>query len=204
MTAATYGDMETRIADEIDRTDIAVSYIPNAILDAIKYFESDHFDFNEEVRDFTLVQGDARLSLPSDFMTIVSISIVYNDVYYPLTSRNYTELEQIDHKTQARPVVYCQFASALRLYPYPDQAYQGNMSYIKQFTTLSATTDTNVWTTIAEPMIREKAKAYIYRNRLKDFDRAAIHEQFAQDEYRNLKQKAAYNQTSGRLVVEYP
>jgi hypothetical protein len=73
---ATYGDLKTRIKNEIGRTtdpDMDTAVV-NAVADAITYYTQTPFWFLETSQDIANVAGAAGYSLPTDFRTLVSVS----------------------------------------------------------------------------------------------------------------------------------
>lgn len=176
--AATYGDMQTRIANELHRSDLATNdHITNAIKSAIKHFERERWYFNEATTSASLTTsaGQATYQLPDDFMKLDSLKLTVNGWKCDVDPMPYIEMDARDaggSATQGPSKWWALYAEMLRLYPVPDGIYVQTMSYQKRLITLSATTDTNAWVDALEGLIRNKAKEIICREVLKDFVRA--------------------------------
>lgn len=186
----TFGDLCNRIADELGgRTDLLVpstgltgSPIQLAILDAVSQWQDNRFWFNEyrTAGAFNTVAGQ-EFYTSSDWVDIATIqhidklSVLISGNRYFMVPRTeeYMEDISINPSWRGQPVDYSYYNFQLRFYPIPDNTYPVNVLGTKYFAALSSASDSNVWTTTAEPLIRATAKLYLYRDTLQDDDRAA-------------------------------
>jgi hypothetical protein len=169
MPSYTYGSIQTRIADEINRSDLT-SQIGLAIITAIESYERTRFWFNEAIATATTTASQNYVSLPSDFVFEYEFQITVNTNKYRLCPIPYSEfLEKSGtNSSTSQPTHYCYYADVMYLYPSPNSAYTLTLHYIKRLTTLSVSADNNGWTNYAEEMIRQRAKADIAVNVLRD------------------------------------
>lgn len=200
----TYGEMQNRIADELGgRSDLLApssgltsSPIQLAILDAIGFYDNERFYFDEyrTPAAFFTVAGQ-EFYTAADWADIATISqidklsvVVSGNRYFmePRTAQ-YMEDVSVNPLVTGQPVDYCYYNEQLRFYPIPDNAYAVNVLGTKAFAALSAVSDSNVWTTVAEPMIRARAKMYLYRDTLQKPDMAKVMENAADDEWSSIK-----------------
>ena len=163
---STYGEMQTRIADElINDGDISTAQIQNAIQSTIADYSGEAFWFNEAVSTFSTV-ANQELYTSSDLAAIPSIirilsmrtnnSNAWNGYINGITNDQIEDIQ--DGSIKGTPNYYSRFANKIRLYPIPDSAYTVKISYISTLTALSADSDTNAWTEDAEEVIRQGAK----------------------------------------------
>lgn len=201
---STYSQLQYRIADELGgRTELlspsagqTLSPIQLAILDAISFWENDRFYFNEyrTAGAFSTVAGQ-EFYTASDWADIATIqhidkmSVLISGNRYHMEPRTEQYMEDISMNASWRgqPVDYAYYNFQLRLYPIPDNAYPLNVLGTKEFTALSGASDTNVWTTDGEMLIRATAKQYLYRDTILDDQKAAAMEKSAQQQFSSLK-----------------
>lgn len=167
---ATYGDMQTRIADELDRTDLTAQ-IRKAIVSAVEFYEPRQFYGVESSFTFVTsatveIYGASYASAISTAPAIERININYNGARTPILK---THWEQIDDKSsyttnRAQPEEWAYRAEGIRFYPIPDAAYTATVYHTARLTALSTATDSNFWTNRAEELIRTRAKIDLMRN----------------------------------------
>lgn len=186
----TYGDMKTRIADELARSDLT-SQIALAVLSSVKHYERRRFYFNEgRASTFSTVAGQefygsADLADIPNYLDIDTLRItISSNSNYTLDPKTYEYLDEINvggTTTRGQPVFYSNYAQQIRLYPVPDAVYTMRISGVKALTALSADADTNAWTTDAEDLIRHRAKWDIYANVTGDIQQAGVMKQNEQE-----------------------
>ena len=128
----------------------------------------------------------------ADIATILHIdklSVLISGNRYFMVPRTEQWMEDIsiNPSWSGQPVNYAYYNYQLRLYPIPNGAYPVNVLGTKKFAQLSGNSDSNVWTTEAEPMIRATAKQYLYRDTILDDGKAASMERSAQQQFSSLK-----------------
>jgi hypothetical protein len=166
----TYGDMQTRIADELHRADLATNNrLTNAIQSAIKHYDRERWWFTETTTSASLTTsaGQATYTLPSDFKRLDALTLTINGWKRDIDPMPYGQMDAQDAgnaATRGPSRWWAIYGEVLRLYPIPDGIYVQTMSYQKRLATLSATTDTNAWVDEMEPLIRTKAKEILARH----------------------------------------
>lgn len=162
---STYATMQTRIADELARSDLT-SQIKLAILSAVSHYEGNRFWFNEGQATASTTDGTEYYAVPSDFQSVDSLRITVNGTTYTLEVRPWAWMDEVQSNAlyKGQPVYYAIYAEQLRLYPIPDATYTLKLSYLKSFTTLSADGDTNAWMVEGERLIRMRAKWDLFSN----------------------------------------
>lgn len=165
--ADTYLDMQTRIADELVRSDLS-SQIQAAIKSAISFYAAEHFYFNEKRAYRLTTDGTEFVALPSDFVDMIKLTLTVGDYKYPLEQRTFSYIEERNTNAnwKSRPVEFALWNDQVRLYPVPDGQYQLNIAYQSELEELNADTDTNAWVkgSDAEELIRLHAKVDLLEN----------------------------------------
>jgi hypothetical protein len=206
----TYGTMQDRIADELDRTDMTTQ-IQRAIKSAIKAYEQTRFWFNES-RSFTFSTVDGQefytSSDNSDIPSILAIDTVQLAISgsdkYLLERVSYEEIEATSANGTAdegQPTWFCYYNKELRLYPIPDAVYTVRVSGVWSLSDLSLTTDTNNWMTNGEILIRQRAKRIIYTDVILDPEAAQIAATSEKEEFRELIRGTNFRSSTGKLVA---
>jgi hypothetical protein len=204
-----YGSMQTRIADELGRNDLAASLlnatvtpIQNAIQSAITQYEHERFWFNEARATTSTVApvsgvGTSAYALPTDVVEIDTLSVTRNDTRTWLDEMPWTGIDALLGTTTSfgQPLYYAVYQQEFWLYPIPDAAYTLTLSYVKKLSTLSASTDTNAWMVEGEPLIRTRAKVLLLIETIKDPDGAGSLEALEQDILQRLRSR------SGKLIA---
>lgn len=183
-----YGTMQSRIADELDRSDLT-SQIQNAIQDAIKFYQKDAFWFNDASDTFPTVDGTESYTIhtatasTTKFAEILSVTATLSGgTTYPLFRKTYEEIDAKQHNattSKGHPLEYAIFSEDMRLYPVPNGVYTITISGTVELSALSADVDTNAWMVEAEPLIRHKATEIVNRNVVRDHMEADRHEREA-------------------------
>lgn len=172
----TYGAMQDRIADELDRTDLT-SQIQLAIRSAIKHYSSLNLWFKEERITANTIPDTEYYALPSTMIGLRSVRLEdssnHSWVLKPKTMEYMEEHYDSASDYTGRPKEYCLFDSMLRLGPIPDETYSIRLAVTEVLDTLSATADTNEWMSAGEELIRQRAKWDIALNILKDQTQAS-------------------------------
>ena len=200
----TYAELQNRVIDEVmARADVgqaganlSTTRAQYAILDAVKFWERRRFYFNEyrTAGAFSTVEGQEFYTSEdwADIATIASIDklsiLISGNRYFmePRTSQ-YMEDVSINPSWTGEPFDYAYYSEQLRFYPIPNGAYPVNVLGTQRFKALANDGDENVWTDDAEPLIRQTAKQYIWRDILLDNDQAAACEAAANAEASALK-----------------
>ena len=187
---ATYGAVVNRIVEELPRSDSSITAIVStALLTAVEFYTNDRFWFNEKQTTLTTSSSLAYYSWPADL--IETDSVICTDsagTKYELTPISYQEMNAFDAGNSfGQPYWYSTYNKQFRLYPVPDATYTIIVSHQYSPASLSATTDSNAWTTEAEALIRARTLKYVAGVRLKDYEAARVYEEMERQEYDRLK-----------------
>ncbi len=176
---STFLQMQTRIADDLDRSDLNTQ-IKKAINRAIIHYQTEPFWFKETSSSFSAVSGQEEYvmgtgSVPTDIEMIDIVECQYNGTKTTMTQITPFELEA-KQSLQATgiPDEYAQYQNRFKLYPIPNQTgITILIKYTKNYTELSADADTNDWLTYAEDLIEAKARWWLNTRIIKDIASAA-------------------------------
>lgn len=165
---STFGTMIDRIETETRRKRIR-DQIKAAIATAITLEEIYTYYFSQGRATTETQKSKAYYALPANFQNMRSLKCTVNNSSYPVISRSFEYLDEIDtgQSNQGFPEFYCLWNKQLRLYPVPGAAYPLLLAYIKSQPALVNDNDTNDWMTDGEILIRQRAKAIIYRDIVK-------------------------------------
>lgn len=187
--AATYGNLQTRVQNEVLGSPSTLD-IQNAIHDAILEYERESFDFNR-IRSFGAVTGSAsdlqtvqgkefysNVDLPVlvNFPHITKVLVLAFSNRYPLVQRTpqWIDDQSLSTTWQGLPTDWAWDSGSLRLYPVPNGGYPLIVDATIRFAPLLNNTDYNPWTNRAEALIRFEAKRQLFINITRDPEQAAI------------------------------
>lgn len=173
---STYGGLQDRIADDLNRSDLT-SQIQQNILLAIEHYKNERFWFNETNATATTTTSSAQVAAPSDLLVIDKLYIVISNKNIELKAKGLNDIVEFRPTTNGRPRAFCYYRNQFELDRKADQAYTLNLYYLKELAELSATNDSNGWTTDCEDLIAFHAEKKIYANIIKDAAKAVIAEQ---------------------------
>ena len=204
---ATYLDMQTRIADELDRSDLTAQ-IKKAILTSVDFYAGRNFYFSDSSFTFSTVAGQEYYGTADNaaIATAPGIDFLngsYNGLRVQLTKRPFGYINQISvlpSTSRAQPRDWAYRAEQIRLYPIPDAVYTMTAFYTPRLTALSADADSNVWTNDAEELIRTRAKIDLIRNVIRGSDMVqeiAMLKEQEQDALSNLFGEGASRSATG-------
>ena len=194
----TYATLRTRISNELDRSDLnTAGYVASEVLSAIKHYERQRFWFNEAREQASTVEDQANLAVDPELLEIDDMRVTINGRPEPVervTWDEYLRKGGTDTNITGKPTHYAYYANQLWFFPCPDAAYTVTMSCLEKLTALSADADSNVWTTDAEELIRERAKAKLRINYLRDPDAIAEARGFmlTDEQYMSIGEKQAH------------
>ena len=201
---STYGTLQDRIADELARTDLTTQ-IQYAVKDAVKHYQGTKFWFNQVYRTTATLSTSAATLALSAFayppLQIDMLRIADSSHEYVALSAPYADVaSQLDavNDTVARPAQYAIYGETILFNAFAQSNYAVVIDGLRKYDELSATADTNVWTTDAERLIRAAAKREIYQHVIMDNDRAQAMAAIEKHEFDALKAKGAIR-ASGRI-----
>lgn len=164
----TYSVMRARIADEISDSNLTTQ-INRAIQSAIAHYERQRFYFNTRVTDTFALVADQEYYGSSDLAAIPNL-LAIDDMYATISGSRYQIVpvsfddiaaEQTGTLEADPPYRYAYHAQQIRMFPVPSAARTVTMADHYRLTALSADGDSNAWTTDAEELIRQRAKAIV-------------------------------------------
>ena len=222
MAGATFGQLQSRVAARlIDPSSTAVSLanVAQAINDAVAYWKTRKFFFNQRVANLTLDVNDPFVLqygntnsnypsapvLPSDFLfedEENGFTIPYNNLTYAVTKQPPAVYDNASNNGKGLPYIYCFRNGNYELYFFPQIAYTLRVNYICDYVDLVAATDTNDFTKYADKLIEYDAISRILADLRMDDDRAAKFAARAQEENTNLKSRSRKQNATGRLTVD--
>lgn len=141
--------------------------IQQAIIEAISFCKHDMYWFNQQDAVLNTVADQEYYPLPADYISMINIKLQYSPSWYEtLWARTEQEVDELNNSAvSGYPSYYCIHNQQLRLSCIPDDAYQMNMSYVRDIlvdSPLDSDTATNEWMTDGAPMIRYRAQSIIW------------------------------------------
>lgn len=204
---ATLGAMKSRIASELDRSDLS-SNIADAITDAIAEHERERFWFNES-RDLTFATVAAqRIYTTADatwIPNVIEIDAMFVTVggqNRPLDKMTASESEWLSDSSASSgaPFSWAYFDNSIYLYPLPDTAYTVRALAHYRLAALTDDSQSNAWTTEAEQLIRRSAKLLLALDVTQDGGDLAAFDPAAQRALASLRAETSRRKTIGRLT----
>jgi hypothetical protein len=168
MPSYTFGTIKTRIADELNRSDLT-SQISLAVISAVEHYERERWWFEETL--VTTVSTVASQNYVSDAVisslaVIDMVQLTVGSAKYTLVQIPYDEwaAESSTSTTSGQPTEYAYYQDRLFLFPTPGSIYVLTISGVQRLATLSGASDANGFTNYCEELIRQRAKADIRCN----------------------------------------
>lgn len=178
---ATKSTLLAQIAADLVRNDLT-SQIASAVSDTIAIHEAERFWFNQS-RSLTfstvvgqVAYGSAALARIPYLIEIDALFVIDGNRSVPLKKRTVTDFEAAWGATTSagRPYEYAYIDNEIRLGPTPSAVYGMRLCShykVEPFADLAAGSS-NIWTTEAELLIREAAKARLYISPIRDAEGA--------------------------------
>lgn len=195
--AVTFGALKTRIQNETNKPSSAnLTFIGDAIVTAIKYYEPQAFWFTDHKDTLTLLSGVNSVALPSDFKAMQNLRIIVNGFYvgrntgFELVDNAALEDNWPDATLSQTPQEWSKFGSLVYVNCLADQNYSLPITYTRGDTSYpSEDGDTSIWFDEAADLIRYKAMATFYRDKLHGFDEADVFDGKAQEIFNGLRDR---------------
>jgi len=202
---ASFGDLQTSIAQKLNNANLSTE-IKTAINSTIDFYENEHLWFQEAQSTITLTIDQPIVpNIPSDFnYGIANAGLVINDnsARFPLRKITPDEYDELNKEGQGRPLFYTSRIDQLEVYPFPDQAYSLILFYIKTYTDLVNTIDTNDFTANAPRLIEAKTLADLYLDQRHDEKISKSYEIKATRELQILTKRSRKKIATGRLAID--
>ena len=177
---STFLQMQQRIADDINRTDLTTQ-IKKAVNRAIEFYaKTARFWFNEKTATFATVASQFNYGsadgIPTDMREIDYVKIALSSTNnVPLIPRTYDYVQTANvGNLTGTPADYAYYKENFWLYPVPAAVYTITVSYAKSYAELILDADTNDFTEEAEDLIEARAEWWLYKRVIKDYDAATI------------------------------
>ena len=188
-------------------TSVSSDDVGEMINQAIDDWKKRRFWFNEKTETVTLSTSNNFIPLPSDYyipsLDTGAFVIEYSGIRYPLAKlselsyNNYYLSNGVGQpfwwSKQASPDNYV-------VYPIPDKDYTLRCFYLKEYTELSADSDSNDWTTVAQDLIKYQALAFGMNDFRQDYTAADRFQKMADAQYQNLLLRTRKENATGRLA----
>lgn len=156
----TFSDLKSRIADELDRTDIN-SQIDRHLKRAVEYYEKQRWWFTESITTTTASQSTASIALPTDLLILDNLETVISGHNREINEVSWQEFQDVwrANTSPGQPQEYAIYSDRVFLGPFPNIDYKIIWSYVKTFSPASFTDGTdNAWTNFGEDMISARAE----------------------------------------------
>jgi len=197
----TYSQLVDRIIADAARGDTSITdTVKLHVLDAIEHYSTQRFWFNEATAAITTSSSDNLYSAPADFLELDSATVTINGAKRQLVPIGHKEMDAMDSGLVfGDPVYIAHFAEQFRLYPVPNRTVTISLSYQKYSATLSATGDSNAWTTVAVDLIRARAEKTFYAYKVRDMDSAQAMGLLEQEALKALENRTQKETSTGRI-----
>ncbi len=173
--ADTYGDLVNEVVNETRRS--MSSTIEGLILDAIAFYESERFFFNEFTQSFSISSSqDSYTSADASFIPRIMefdtmrLTVSTND-QPTLEKWTWGQMETLNYpQSFGEPMAYAYWGQQIRFYPVPDGGYEVRFSGVVTDASLSLSTDVNNWTQRGKgkELIKHRTKSLLYSEYLRD------------------------------------
>lgn len=155
MTVATYAELQTAMADFLNRDDLT-SIIPTFIRLAESRIDRDLRHWRQEKRSTTTFSTQYSI-IPTDYLRPIRLQILdgSTSAVEPISTAQMLQLRGDTYDQTGRPTHYALTAGGIELYPTPDMSYNASLVYYGRIAALSTSNTTN-W------LLTEAPDAYLY------------------------------------------
>lgn len=207
---ATFGELQIAVSKRLQDASnqaVALSDVASSINDSIRYWKFRRFWFNDKNTTLTMTARLSTVPLPSDFLVNSiqddGLNIQYSGSTYPLTK---VSIEQFDSRFldngYGMPCVYTNIGGNIyKCYPIPDRAYTVGIHYLKEYTDLANSSDTNDFTIYAPRLITLWASANCSGDFRQDEKMEGYFRMAAMAEYNNLNLMNGKSNSTGKLKL---
>lgn len=203
--AGTLGDLKSRIALELARTDLSAQ-IANAVNDAIKHYSAERFWFNQSRNlMFSTVPSQQAYGVnDADIIPrLIKIDqfMLQDATQYPLDRYSATDWEMVNsgHSGGGRPFAFTYTDQQILIYPVPSAAYTMRLYAHFRLPALTDDNDSNAWTDDAERLIRAYAKQLLYLDTLEDDQGATRMQPIIESALSDLRTETSARMGTGRI-----
>lgn len=187
----TFADITSRIADDINRTDLTTQ-IGLAVNRAINFYQKEPFWFKETSASFSTVASQASYSSTDTSITDIDriryMDGLVNNGEYEIDPRTIKWIRTKNPQLAIGiPTSYAWWQNKIWFYLVPDAIYTVTIYYTKKYVALTGS-NTNDWLTYAEDLIEARARKWIYTRILKQQDNALLAEAEEQQALQQLRE----------------
>lgn len=180
---STFGQIQDRINNDIlNRTDLTAETV-RAVQAAVRHYERRRFWFNETSAGFLLTAATRVMTFPVNFLVLDRLEVIQSSVPYQLVQKSFEFGRDLNPNTTGLPTTFFFYQNQAQVWPIPNINYSVNAFGVLQFAVLSATADTNDWTSAAEDLIVYHASKHMWANILRNTEEAV---KFAELERQSL------------------
>jgi hypothetical protein len=177
---STYTQVQSRIADDINRSDLT-SQIQQQIKLAIKHYRTFPFWFNEARATLTASSSASFLTVPTDYLDVVDLYIKVGGYPVQMLNKPLIDIVQYRPSSGSQPRAFCYFADRFELDCEVNTQYEFPLWYIKELTELSGGSDENEWLKSGEDLIVYRAEKMLYAAVIKDKAQAKVCSELERD-----------------------
>jgi len=155
MTLANYSELQSAIADFLNRDDLT-AVIPSFIRLAESRIDRDLRHYRQEKRSTAELSAQYSI-VPTDYLSPIRLQILDGSTspVEPISTAQMLQLRADNYDQTGRPTHYALTAGGLELYPTPDKTYNASLVYYGRVAALSGANTTN-W------LLTEAPDAYLY------------------------------------------
>lgn len=177
MAISTYSELQTAVADFLNREDLAAA-IPTFIRLAESRIDRDMLHWRQEVRSEATLASQFS-AIPADFIRPIRLQILStgtNEVS-PVSTATMLQMRSDRMDAAGRPAHYAVTSGGLELFPTPDAEYASSLVYYGRITPLSDAAPSN-WLLLDAPDVYLYGALVHSAPYLKDDARVALWESF--------------------------
>ncbi len=187
--------MTDRITREVQRDGLTAD-IRDAIRSAIQWHRNDRFDFNVTSATAQLATGDVTLALPTGLMDMERLELSATGMSATeVKQRPWQEVQNAANaagSAQARPSIFAIYNELIWFDSPVDKVYEATSYFLQDLPEISASAtggEANAWMTDGELVIRNRAKQFLYEDRLGNFRKSLQSEKAANKSFHKLKRE---------------
>jgi len=201
-------DISLKLLDE-GNTSVSTTSVVSAINASVRKWKNTAFWFNQGNATVVLTIANPIVTLPSDFLAQIKdapLVINFSQSRYILTKVSNGQYDNQNVEGNGLPYIYTYKTGQILLYFYPDQAYNLEFKYLKEYgafaTDGSDNANTNDFLTNAEDLISYDALARLHGELKQDEKMETYYSARAEDEKKTLKNRTNRLQSTGNLSTE--
>ena len=189
-----FGEMQTRIADELNRYDLD-EYIPRAIRSAIYFYEKEPLGFNEAITELTNDKAQECIQLPPYIKKVTSLHIMNEGSPCKVRYKPHMDFFQ----GFGFPQYYTPIQNKLVFAPIPHKEITFRVGYIAKASELKNKSDSNFWLQEGEELIRARAKADLYMHILRSYPDGKVMKDLEKESLTKFKSVRNESQFTGYI-----